>query len=64
MTTNERLAVAGLLPRFDGAIESRNREGAIQLLTQVEFTPDQAARIIETVFADPGRYGFAVPPTA
>ena len=61
MTVNERLAVAGLMKRFDGAIRSGDRQGAIEILLQVAMSEDNAAATVDAVLADPSRYGHPRP---
>ena len=58
MTVNERLFVAGLLEQFDCAAKSRSKDSMIQILTQVNISPDEAASITDKILADPGRYGY------
>ena len=57
MTVNERLYEAGITDAWDTAANSRNRDRMIELLGQVELS-DQAERIVDTILANPGRYGF------
>jgi hypothetical protein len=57
MTVNERLSEAGIMDAWDTAAISRNRDRMIELLGQVELS-DQAEQIIDTILADPKRYGF------
>jgi hypothetical protein len=57
MTTNERLYSAGLMPEWDDAAYSRNREKMIEILGRVGLA-GQADNIAENVLADPKRYGF------
>ncbi len=57
MTVNERLAVAGLMQAFDKAVMARDRSGAIAVLRQVELSDEQAASTVDTMFANPSRYG-------
>jgi hypothetical protein len=58
MTVNERLAVAGQMKAFDKAVRARDRAGAIAVLRQVELSDEQAAWTVDTMFANPGRYGY------
>ncbi len=58
MTTNERLFSAGLLERFDVAARRRDREEMIRILIQVELEPQEAARSVELILADPRKYGY------
>jgi hypothetical protein len=57
MTVNERLVVAGLNGSFDGAARRRDRHKMIEILAAVEMTPDGAAKVADTVLANPARYG-------
>lgn len=57
MTTNERLYFAGLMPEWDAAAHSRNRERMVEILCRVGLGT-QADDIAGTVLADPKRYGF------
>lgn len=61
MTVNERLFRAGLLDRWDAAIDAGQREGAIALLKQVEMSEDSAAATVDAVLANPSKYGFPRP---
>ncbi len=58
MTVNERLFTAGLVREFDAAIDSGNRQLAIQLLEQVAMSGDSAASTVDAVLADPAKYGY------
>ncbi len=55
MTLNERLAAAGLLPRFEQAARERDRASMVDLLSTLELA-DQAETIVDRIFADPDRY--------
>jgi hypothetical protein len=61
MTVNERIVASGLLSAWDSAIRNGQRQVAIDLLGQVDLA-DQAAEIVDTVLADPTRYGFRPSP--
>jgi hypothetical protein len=50
MTVNERLYLAGLLPRFDAATRAADRNALIDLLGQVDLA-DQAAAIADGVLS-------------
>ena len=54
---HERLFEAGLLPEWDAAARSRNRDRMIELLGRVDLG-DQAEWIADTVLSNPGKYGF------
>ena len=58
MTVNERLAVAGLMQAFDKAVMARNRSAAVAILRQAELSEEQAASTVDTIVANPGRYGY------
>jgi hypothetical protein len=47
MTTNERLAAAGLLELFDDAIGGGDREHAVRLLTKTNISLDAAGQIVD-----------------
>jgi hypothetical protein len=57
MTVNERLFEAGLIPEWDAAARSRNRDKMVELLTKVDLG-EQAERILDTVLSNPEQYGF------
>jgi hypothetical protein len=57
MTVNERLYEAGIVNAWDTAAISRNRAHMIELLVQVDLS-EQAEEIVDTILADPKRYGF------
>jgi hypothetical protein len=57
MTLNERLFEAELIPEWEAAARSRNRERMIELLSKVGLG-DQAEQIADTVLSNPRRYGF------
>ena len=57
MTTNKCLFDVGLLPEWQSAARSRNRERMIELLGKVDLG-DQAEWITNTVLSNPGKYGF------
>lgn len=61
MTVNERLFAAGLVERWDEAIDGCQREDAITLLKQVEMSADGAAATVDAVLAHPSKYGFPRP---
>ena len=58
MTVNERLFVAGLLQQFDTAIDSGDRQGAIELLRRVAMSDARATETVDAVLADPAKYGY------
>jgi hypothetical protein len=62
MTTSERLSAAGLADAWDRAITSRDRHGAITILSQVNMA-DQAGELVDTVLAKPAFYGFPRTPS-
>ena len=61
MTVNERLATAKLIKQFDTAIDAGDRQGAIEVLKRVEMSEASAATTVETVLANPSKYGFRRP---
>ncbi|WP_261164539.1 hypothetical protein [Microbacterium sp. Marseille-Q6965] len=58
MTVNERLAAANLLGAWDQAITAGDRERAIAVLKRVALNDEQAMFTVDTVLANPARYGF------
>ena len=58
MTVNERLFVAGLLQQFDSAIDSSDRQRAIELLLRVAMSDAGAAETVDAVLANPAKYGY------
>lgn len=61
MTVNERLSAAGLVGQFDSAIVAGDHDRAVELLSQVGMGESSAASTVETVLADPARYGYPRP---
>jgi len=58
MTVNERLSVAGLLEQFDGAIDSGDRQRAIELLLRVAMGHASGTETVDAVLANPAKYGY------
>ena len=58
MTVNERLFVAGLLQQFDTAIDSGDRQRAIELLVRVEMSDASSTATVDVVLANPAKYGY------
>ena len=58
MTVNERLYAAGLLDAFDAAVERGDKDEVIRLLQRVDLSPHDAQLSADTLFANPGRYGY------
>jgi len=58
MTVNERLSACDLFQRWDAAAISRNKEEMVALLGEVAITREEASRIVDTILADPNKYGF------
>ena len=58
MTVNERLFVAGLLEQFDSAAKTRSKGKMIEILIQVNISPDEAASIADKILAVPSQYGY------
>lgn len=56
MTLNERLYAAGLLERFDAAVEQSDRGAMAELLKQVGIDASGAQLTINTILANPARY--------
>lgn len=61
MTVNERLSTAGFLREFDAAVNAGDREGAIQVLLKVSMSEESAAATMDTILADPSKYGYCRP---
>jgi len=57
MTVNERLFAAGLLDAFDTAAKRRARDEMIRILARVELDGPDGAAIVDTILADPTKYG-------
>jgi hypothetical protein len=58
MTVNERLYVAGLLSEFGAAIESGDRQQAIEILGSVALGEIGAAETVDAILRDPSKYGY------
>ena len=58
MTLNERLWFAGLMDKWDAAFRARDRAAMIELLGQVEIAEPGRATTVDTLLANPSRYGF------
>lgn len=56
MTVNERLVAAGLLDAFDTAGRNRNKSKMIEILLQVQMSPDQAEKTVSMILSDPAKY--------
>jgi len=57
MTVNDRLRRAGIMDAWDAEAISRDRDQMIELLGQIDLR-NQAGKIVDTILADPRRYGF------
>ena len=55
MTTNERLASAGLFGAFDAAVNARNKAKIVEILNSVEVP--NASGCADTILANPVGYG-------
>lgn len=55
MTVNERLVEAGLMDAWDSALNARNREEMIAILSQVELE-SQAGIIADSALATPPKW--------
>ena len=58
MTINERLFACDLFGRWDAAAKAQHREEMIAILRQVALTKEQASWSVDTMLADPAKYGF------
>jgi hypothetical protein len=58
MTLNERLYFARLVDKWDAAFRARDREAMLALLAQVDIAEPGRAPIVDTLLADPRKYGF------
>ncbi len=56
MTVNERLSVTGLIHAFDAAATTRDRQGMIDILSEVAI--EDAPRTVDAILADPARFGY------
>jgi hypothetical protein len=61
MTVNERLFVAGLLDRWEAAINHGDRAAAIHILSLVDMDVTSASSTVDTTLANPTKYGFPEP---
>jgi hypothetical protein len=57
MTVNERLFNLGILDAFDAAARRRDAQAMLSLLRQTELSESDAAHCVETILADPKKYG-------
>ena len=58
MTVNERLAVCGVISKWDDAARRRNRAEMIAVLRTVEMSDEEAVWTTDSVLKDPVKYGF------
>lgn len=58
MTLNERLFNAGILDAFDAAARRRDRGAMVRLIQEVDVTRDEAERSVDTILANPEKYGY------
>jgi hypothetical protein len=58
MTVNERLAVCGVIDKWDQAVRRRSRPEMIEVLRSVALSEDQAAQTTDAVLRNPKKYGF------
>ena len=58
MTVNGRLFAAGLLQKFDAAIDARDPRRAIELLVQVAMSDASARETVDAVLANPAKHGY------
>jgi len=58
MTINERLAELGLFEEWDRAVADRDRERMIKVMLKVELSEKQAESTVDTILANPTKYGF------
>jgi hypothetical protein len=59
MTVNERLVAAGLLDAFDTASRNRYKSKMIEILLQVQMSPDQAEETVSAILSNPTKYGLS-----
>ena len=57
MTLNERLFEAKLLKEFDSAVEQKDKERLINILTKVDISGDEAEKTVTTILENPQDYG-------
>jgi hypothetical protein len=58
MTVNERIFVCGLMDQWDGAASQRDRNEMMRILSEVALSEDQARFTVETILANPKKYGY------
>jgi len=58
MTVNERLWNCDLFEQWQEAVLLRNRAEMITILGQVGIPPEKAAHTVDSVLADPKKFGF------
>ena len=56
LTVNERLFETGLIDEWDAAVRDRDRDKMLEIMRKVEVEPPEFA--VDTVLADPAKYGF------
>jgi hypothetical protein len=57
MTVKERVVAAELMEAWNRAAKARNRDEMLVILARVELA-DLAPGIVDTVLANPAKYGF------
>ena len=58
MTVNERLFHSKLMDDFDAAARRRDREKMNAILVKVDLNETEAAWIVDTMLAEPRKYGY------
>jgi hypothetical protein len=58
MTLNERLSAFNLFSQWDRAALDRDRLTMISILQKVSLTEGEAAKTVDTILANPKKYGF------
>ena len=58
MTLNERLYTLGTLDTFASAARRRDAKVMRTLLQEAQLSESDAARCVDTILADPKKYGF------
>ena len=62
MTVNERLYNLGLMDKWDEAVLGRDRETMLTIMRECEVNPPEST--VDTVLANPAKYGYRMPEAA
>lgn len=58
MTVNERLFALDLLPDFDQAALTRNKDELIKILLRARFSRQEALETTEALLLNPAKFGY------